>query len=130
MYTFYYTKNNKDENDFWKDFYKLLNNSFRGKTMENVRKRVKIDSAKKDDNEKIVKQHPKLTISRIHKCFTIHDSYTFKHNEVRTDKPIYLGIPVLELGKLHMYESYYDKLQPYSAEKIFNVNILIRTHLY
>ena len=29
------------------------------------------------------------------------------------DKPIYLGFAVLELSKLHMYETYYDKLQPY-----------------
>ena len=27
-------------------------------------------------------------------------------------KPIYLGFAVLELSKLHMYETYYDKLQP------------------
>ena len=28
------------------------------------------------------------------------------------DKPIYLGFSVLELSKLIMYETYYDKLQP------------------
>ena len=28
------------------------------------------------------------------------------------DKPIYLGFSVLELSKLLMYETYYDKLQP------------------
>ena len=29
------------------------------------------------------------------------------------DKPIYLGFAVLELSKLHMYETYYDNLQPF-----------------
>ena len=29
------------------------------------------------------------------------------------DKPIYLGLALLELSKLHMYETFYDKLQPY-----------------
>ena len=29
------------------------------------------------------------------------------------DKPIYLGFSVLELSKFLMYETYYDKLQPY-----------------
>ena len=33
------------------------------------------------------------------------------------DKPIYLGFSVLELSKLLMYETYYDKLQPYFGEK-------------
>ena len=38
------------------------------------------------------------------------------------DKPIYLGFAVLELSKLHMYETYYDKLQPYFGEK--NLHLL------
>ena len=34
------------------------------------------------------------------------------------DKPIYLGFSVLELSKLLMYETYYDKLQPYFEREI------------
>ena len=33
------------------------------------------------------------------------------------DKPLYLGFAVLELKKLHMYETFYDKLQPYSGQQ-------------
>ena len=33
------------------------------------------------------------------------------------EKPIYVGFATLELSKLHMYESFYDKLQPYFGEK-------------
>ena len=29
------------------------------------------------------------------------------------DKPIYVGYSILELSKLRMYETYYDKSQPY-----------------
>ena len=28
------------------------------------------------------------------------------------EKPFYLGFTVLDLSKLHMYETFYDKLQP------------------
>ena len=33
------------------------------------------------------------------------------------DEPIYLGFAVLELSKLLMYETFYDKVQPYFGEK-------------
>ena len=33
------------------------------------------------------------------------------------EKPIYLGFTVLELSKLLMYETYYDKLQPFFGQE-------------
>ena len=33
------------------------------------------------------------------------------------DKPIYLGLAILELSKLHIYETYYDKLQTYFGQE-------------
>ena len=110
-------KRNQAVNDFEKDFYKLLNNAFYGKTMEKVRNRLKIKFVKKDDYREIVKQQSKLTFNGIHKSYQDYDSYTFKQNEVLMDKPIYLGFSVLELSKLLMYETYYDKLQPYFGQK-------------
>ena len=110
-------KRNKAKNDFEKDFYKLLNNAFYGKTMENVRNRLKIKFFKKDDHIEIIKHQSKLTFNGIHKSYENCDSYTLKQNEVLMDKPIYLGFTVLELSKLHMYKTYYDKLQPYFGEK-------------
>ena len=110
-------KRNKAKNDFEKDFYKLLNNAFYGKTMENVRNRLKIKFVKKNDYREIIKQQSKLTFNGIHKSYENCDSYTFKHNEVLMDKPIYLGFTVLELSKLLMYEIYYDKLQPYFGQE-------------
>ena len=110
-------KRNKAKNDFEKDFYKLLNNAFYGKTMENVRNRLKIKFIKKDDYREIIKQQSKLTFNGIHKSYDNCDSYTFKQIEVLMDKPIYLGFTVLELSKLHMYETYYDILQPYFGQE-------------
>ena len=81
-------KRNDAKNDFEKDFYKLLNNAFDVKTMENVRNRLKIKFIKKDDYREIIKQQSKFTFSGIHKSYENSDSYTFKQNEVLMDKPI------------------------------------------
>ena len=98
-------KRNKAVNDVEKDFYKLLNNAFYGKTMENVKNRLKIKFVKKDDYREIIKQQSKLTFNGIHKSYGNCYSYTVRQNEVLMDKPIYLGFTVLELSKLHMYET-------------------------
>ena len=112
-------KRNQAVNDFEKDFYKLLNNAFYGKTMENARNRLKIKFVQKDDYREIIKKQSKLSFNGIHKSYENCDSYTFRQKEVLMDKPIYLGFSVLELSKLLMYETYYDKLQPYFGhEKI------------
>ena len=110
-------KRNKAKNDFEKDFYKLLNNAFYGKTMENLRNRLKIKFIKKDDYREIIKQQSRLSFNGIHKSYENCDSYTFKKNEVLMDKPIYLGFSLLELSKLLMYETYYSKLQPYFGQE-------------
>ena len=56
-------KRNQAANDFEKDCYKLLNNAFYGKTMENERNRLKIKFVKNDDYRGIIKQHSKLTFN-------------------------------------------------------------------
>ena len=102
--------------DFEKDFYKILNNAFYGKTMENVRNTCKIEILKRNKIDKIRKQQWKLTFDGIHKSYKNCDSYLFKENEVTMDKHNYLGFANLELSKLYMYVTYYDKLEPYFGE--------------
>ena len=114
---FNFQKRNKAKTDFEKDFYKLLNDAFCGQTMEFVCNRMKVEFTKKDDTDKILKQQSKLTLNGIHKSYGIYDSYTFKQNEVLMNKPIYLGFSVLELSKLLLYETYYDKFQPFFGQK-------------
>ena len=46
---------NMAKKDFEKDFYKLLNNAFYGKTMENVRNRLGLKIFIKDEYKKIIK---------------------------------------------------------------------------
>ena len=92
--------------------------------MENVRNAIRLKFIRKDDKEKTIKPQSKLTFSGIHKSYTIYDGYTFKQNEVTMDKPIYLGFAVLELSKLLMYETYYDKLQPYFGREIKHLHYM------
>ena len=60
-------KRNQAVIDFEKDFYKLLNNAFYKKIMENGRYRIKVDFIKTDETDKIIKQQSKLTFNGIHK---------------------------------------------------------------
>ena len=62
-------KRNRAEKHFEKDFYKLLNDVFYGKTMENVRNRLKIKFVRKDDYEENIKQQSKLPFTGIHKSY-------------------------------------------------------------
>ena len=40
------------------------------------------------------------------------------------DKPNYLGFAVLELSKLFMHETYYDKLQPYFGQENLHLHYI------
>ena len=49
---FHTQKRNKANKEFEKHFYKLLKNTFYGKTIEIVRNRFRLELFKKDDNKK------------------------------------------------------------------------------
>ena len=110
-------KRNKAKNEFEKDFFKLLVNAAFGKFLENVRNRLELELIKNDNIKKIINQQSKLTFNGIQKSYENYDSYTFKQNQVVMDKAIYVGFSILELSKLHMYETYYDTLQPYFGQE-------------
>ena len=103
-------KRNLAANGFEKDFNKVLDNAFCGKTMENVRKRVKLKSFGKDDKQEITQQQSELTFKAIHKSYTNYDTYTFKQIEIFMPEEIFSGFAILELSKFLMYETHYDKL--------------------
>ena len=111
-------KRNKAKNDFEKDFFKLLVNAAFGKFLENVRNRLELELIKKDNVKKIINQQSKLTFNGIPKSYENCDSYTLKQNQVVMDEAISVGFAILEFSKLHiMYETYYDKLQPYFGQE-------------
>ena len=110
-------KRNKDKNDFEKDFFKLLVNAAFGNFSENFRNRLELELIKKDDIKKNFTRQSKSTFNGIQKSYKSCDSYTIKRNQVIMDKAIYVGFSILELSKLHMYETYYDTLQPYFGQE-------------
>ena len=76
-------------------------------------------------NEKTIKQQSKLTFNGNHKFYTIYDSFTFLKKEILMDETIYLGLAVLELSKLLMNETQYDKPQACFEEKTLKLHYMV-----
>ena len=95
----------KASNDFEKDFFKLMNNAVFGKTMENVRKHRDIKLVKTDHKRNKLVSEPNLSIIEIYQKFI---NVEMKKGKVKMNKPIYLGLSILEISKIIMYEFWYD----------------------
>ena len=106
-------KRTKAKTNFEKDLYKLMNNAFFGKTMENVRERVNLEIIPHTNINRIIKRQSKSSFKGLNMQYSTFSLYKFDKEKTVFDKPIYLGFSVLELSKLLMYEFYYHKLQPY-----------------
>ena len=90
------------KNDFEKDLFKLMNNSVFGKTMENIRKHRDIKLVTTDKKRsKLVSEPNYHTINLISEDLSIIE---MKKTKVKMNKPIYLGLSILEISKTLMYE--------------------------
>ena len=98
------------KNDFEKDFFKLMNNSVFGKTMENVSNHRDIKIVTMDKRRSILASEPNYHSTKyISKDLLIME---MKKTEVKMNKPIYLGQAILGLSKTPMYEFWYDYIKP------------------
>ena len=85
------------KNDFGKDFFKLMNNAVLGKTVENVRKHRDIKLVITDKKRsKLVSEPNCHTVNYISEDLSIIE---MKRTKVKMNKPIYLGLSILEIGK-------------------------------
>ena len=91
-------------NDFEKDLFKLMNNSVFGKTMENIEL---VTTEKK--RSKLVSESNYHTINLISEDLSIIE---MKKTKIKMNKPIYLGLSILEISKILMYEVWYDYMKP------------------
>ena len=102
-------KRKEATSDFSKDMYKLMNNAVYGKSMQNVRNQIDFELVD--------------TPERYQKCVN-NPNFKYRHiiNEnligvekaksvVKLNKPIYVGMCILDLSKQHMYSFYYDILK-------------------
>ena len=96
-------------NDFEKDFFKLMNNSVFGNTMENLRNHRKVELVCKEERLRKVLAKPSVTSFKIFsENFAAVDM--IKTNLV-LNRPIYLGMCVLDLSKTVMYDFHYNYIK-------------------
>ena len=93
------------KNDFEKDFFKLMNNSVFGKTMENIRKRRNIKLITDCTMFKKYVAKPSFVTGVIFNEDLVAVEYV--KEKLQLNKPIYLGFSILDLSKTVMYDFHY-----------------------
>ena len=99
-------KRKEAKNSFEKDFFKLMNNSVFGKTMENIRKRCNIYL--ETDPDHLLRQTAKPTFVSCKICHENLVAVHMKKKILKLDKPSYVGMCILDLSKVLMYDFHYN----------------------
>ena len=99
-------KRKEATNEADKNHFKLLNNAAYGKTMENMRKRIKIRVVKNAKDFIKYTSRPTCVNWKVFKknLAAIHE----KKISLTLSKPIYVGFTVLEISKWEMYNFHYN----------------------
>ena len=105
----------KSKSEFEKDFFKLMNNSVFGKTMENIRNRVNVQLVTSEAKAS------KLTAKPNYHRLTIFDenliAVHMRKIKLYFNKPIYLGMSILDISKTKMYDFHYGYIKLQYGDK-------------
>ena len=109
-------KRKNTANSFEKNYFKLMNNSVFGKTMENLRKRISVTLV--DNAKEYIRcvSRPSFISQKIssRNFVAIHEIKPI----LTLNKPIYVGFSILDLSKLLMYEIHYKYIKSKSDAKL------------
>ena len=99
-----------------KEFFKLMNNSVFGKTTENVRKHrdIKLVATEKRRLKLVSEPNYHTTKHFSENLIAIEK----KKSRVKMDKPVYLGMAILDISKTLIYELWYDFLKSMYKDKV------------
>ncbi|RLU15904.1 hypothetical protein DMN91_011660 [Ooceraea biroi] len=106
------------KNDFEKNLYKLMNNAVFGKTMKNVRNHV--------DVKLLTKWNGRYGAEAMIAKPNFHSRSIFSENliaiemrelEVKFNKPIYVGMCILDISKVYLYEFHHEYMLPSYRDK-------------
>ena len=106
----------QSKNDFEKDFFKLMNNAVFRKTMENVIKHrdIKLVTTDKRRNQLVSEPNYHTTKWFSENLLAIE----IKKTNIKMNKPVYLGLSILEISKTLMYEFWYDYMKPKYGDSV------------
>ena len=103
------------KNEFEKDFFKLINNSVFGKTMENMSNHRDIKLVTINERRNKLVSEPNYHTSKQFSENLL--AIEMKKTKVKMNKPVYLGQAIFDISKALMYEFWYDYIKPKYQEK-------------
>ena len=102
-------KRKEAKNSFEEDFFKLMNNSVVGKTMENLRKRCNVKLVTDRDKFLQVVSKPTYVSSKIFSEILV--AVNMIRERLKLDKPSYVGMCILDLSKSLMHDFHYNYIK-------------------